>query len=91
MAEYTLKNREEDTLKLNIGDDSFQIPLATSMTFEEARSMDSMDGAIAFFRKYIRADVADALSLMNFRDIITAWKDASELAAQDGGKTPGES
>ena len=88
MAELTLKPREIDTLKLNIGDDSFQIPLATSMTYEEALGMDTMEGAIAFFRKYIRADVADMLTLMNYRDIINAWKDASEEA---GGKTPGES
>ena len=88
MAEFTLKNREIETLKLNIGDESFQIPLATSLTLDEARGMDSIDGSIAFFRKYIRADIADTLTLINYRDIITAWKDASE---QSGGKTPGES
>lgn len=91
MAELTLKKREEDTLKLNIGEDSFQIPLATSMTLEEAQSMDSMDGAIAFFKKYIREDVANALSLINYRDIIKAWRDASEVAMNASGDlTPGE-
>lgn len=88
MTEFTLTKREIDTLKLNIGDESFQIPLATSLTLDEARGMDSIEGSIAFFRKYIRAEVADTLTLMNYRDIITAWKDASEQA---GGKTPGES
>lgn len=92
MAEFTLKTREEDTLKLNIGDESFQIPLATSMTLEEARSMDTMEGAISFFNKYIREDVANSLSLINYRDLIKAWRDASEVAMQAAGDiTPGES
>lgn len=91
MAEFTLKKREEDTLKLNIGDESFLIPLATSMTLEEARAMDSMDGAISFFKRYIREEIADKLSLYDYRDIIAAWKDASEKAANQEDVTPGES
>lgn len=92
MAEFTLNRREEDTLKLNIGEDSFEIPLATSVTLEEAQAMDSMDGAIAFFKNYIREDVANALSLLNWRDIIKVWKEASETAMKAAGDlTPGES
>lgn len=48
MAEFTLKKREPEWLKLNIGDESFNIPLATSMTLEEAHSMNEMDSAISF-------------------------------------------
>ena len=91
MAEFTLNRREEDLLKLNIGDESFNIPLATSMTLEEAASMENMDGAISFFKKYIRKEVADALSIINYRDIITAWREASEKAMNPGDMTPGES
>lgn len=91
MKEYTLEPKEEDTLKLNIGEESFLIPLATSMTLEEASSMDTMDGAISFFKKYIREEVANTLSLRNWRDLIRWWKEASEEATQDGGMTPGES
>lgn len=91
MKEFTLKDREADFLKLNIGDESFNIPLATSMTLEEAHSMDTMDGAISFFKKYIREDVANSLSLLNYRDIITAWREASESVMQQGDVAPGES
>lgn len=91
MREFTLKNKEPDFLKLNIGEESFEIPLATSMTMEEARCMETMDGAISFFNKYISSDIANALTLRNYRDIIVAWREASEAAQADGDATPGES
>lgn len=92
MAEFTLKPREDDTLKLNIGEESFQIPLATSLTFNEADQMNTNEGAIDFFRKYIRAEVADSLTLSNWRDVILAWNDASKKAtALAGGTGAGES
>lgn len=91
MKEFTLRKREEDFLKLNIGDQSFLIPLATSITLAEANSIDTMDGAIAFFRKYLGDEMADSLSIYDYKDIITAWKDASEKAVEEGSATPGES
>lgn len=91
MREFTLKKREEDYLKLNIGEESFLIPLAANITLAEANSIDTMDGAMAFFRKYIRADVADALSLYDYRDIVVAWKEASEKAVDEANLSVGES
>ena len=91
MQEFTLNRREEDFLKVNIGEESFNIPLATSLTLEDATSMDTMDGAIAFFKKHIRADVANSLTLYNYRDLIAAWKDASDKALHPENMTTGES
>lgn len=91
MTEFTLKQREEDVLKLNIGEESFMIPLATSLTLEEATAMETMDGAIAFFKKHIKGGIAETLTLANFRDIIEAWNDASRKASGKGEPTPGES
>ena len=91
MAEYTLRKREDDWLKLNIGENSYRIPLATTMKLKEAQSMETMDGAISFFIFYIDDDVAENLSLWDYKDILTAWKDASEKAANQGDPTPGES
>ena len=91
MREFTLKKREEDYLKLNIGEESFLVPLATNLTLDEVEKMDSTDGAIEFFRKYIREDVAQSLTLYNYKDIITAWREASEKAMESAGKTVGES
>lgn len=91
MAEFTLKKREEDLLKLNIGNESFNIPLANSMTFDEAASMETMDGAIGFFKKYIDKNITDALTLGDWREVINAWREASERAMKPGDITPGES
>ena len=55
MKEFTLNKREEDYLKLNIGEESFLIPLASNMTLEEAQTMDTLEGAISFFREYTHA------------------------------------
>ena len=73
MKEFTLKKRESDYLKLNIGEESYLIPLATSITYGEAKSIDTIDGAMVFFRKYIGDEVADSLSLYDYKDLITAW------------------
>lgn len=91
MREFTLNKRESDFLKLNIGEESFEIPLATSLTMEEARNMETMDGAISFFNKYISSDISKALTLRNYRDIIVAWREASEAEQAEGDVTPGES
>jgi len=92
MAEFTLKPREDDTLKLNIGEESFQIPLATSMTFTEAAQMNTNEGAIDFFKKYIRPEVAETLTIGNWREVLLAWSDASKKAAAAmGGTGAGES
>ena len=92
MAEFTLREKqEEDTLKLNIGENSYQIPLATGMTLDEARSVETIDGAIEFFQKYIDPEVSSTLTVRNYRDILTAWQAASREAVKIGDSTLGES
>ena len=39
MKEFTLKKKETDFFKLNIGEESYLIPLARSLTFEEVNRM----------------------------------------------------
>lgn len=82
MNEFTLKDREPDWLTLNIGEHSYKIPLATCIPYEEAKKVDTIDGTVEFLRQYIDADVADKLSLFDFRDILNEWKAASEKSAK---------
>lgn len=92
MKELTLNKREEDYLKLNIGEESFLIPLASNMTLDEAHALDSMEGAISFFREHIRGEVADTLTMYNWKELISEWRAASQLAMDGSGElTPGES
>lgn len=90
MAEFTLKPQEEEWLKLNIGDKSYNIPLATSLTWAEAETMDTTEGAKAFFEKYMGKEVIDSLQLRDFTAVVNAWKDASKKAMASGGMTLGE-
>ncbi len=87
-AEFTLKRQQEKTLKINIGEESFFVPLAGSLTPEEAAPLDTQAGTIAFFQKYLSDDVKKILTIDDYNAITKAWIDASK---KNGGKTPGES
>ena len=87
MQEFTLKKKEAKTLRLNIGDESFQIPLAGSLTPEEAVTLNTAEGTIAFFNKYISPEITKELTVDDYNEITEAWKNATRKAS---GKTPGE-
>lgn len=87
MEEFTLQPKEANTLRLNIGDESFQIPLAGSLTPEEAAPLDTNTGTIAFFQKYLSKKVIKSLRIDDYNAITKAWLDASYKAS---GKKPGE-
>lgn len=88
MTEFVLRPKEADTLKLTIGEDSFQIPLASSLNPEYLASLDTREKTIAFFNQYIPAEVAKTLRYKDYDEITAAW-----LAASRGplGAEPGES
>lgn len=88
MQEFTLKPKEADTLRLNIGDESFQIPLAGSLTPEEAATLDTAEGTRAFFQKYLPKKITKALTINDYNEITKAWLEATKKVQ---GLTPGES
>lgn len=87
MAEYTLKKKQAKTLKLNIGDESFHIPLSMCLTPEELAPLDTPEGTREFFRKYLSNDVIAVLTIEDYNEITHAWVNASNKA---GGKKAGE-
>lgn len=91
MYEFTLQKREDDTIRFNIGDKSYQIPLAMGLTPAEANKIDSIDGAVEFFNSYIDKDVAEKLTLREYRDMLTIWREASKKSAEMGDVSLGES
>lgn len=91
MYEFTLKKREEDTIRFNIGEKSYQVPLATGMTLDEASKMETTEGAIEFFKSYIGEEAAAALTLGNYRDMLNVWREASKKSAESGDVSLGES
>ena len=61
MPEFTLRKKPAKTLKVNIGEESFHIPLAGSLTPKEAATLDTAKGTQDFIKKYLSPEVADSL------------------------------
>ena len=85
MAEFTLKQRPAKVLKVNIMDETFSIPLAGSLTPQEAAPLDTQEGTIAFFQNYLSDEVKQVLVIDDYNEITKAWVKASKEA-----KTAGE-
>ena len=91
MYEFTLKKRDDDTIKFNIGEKSYQVPLAMGLTPAEATKIDSIDGAVEFFNSYIDKEVTEKLTLRDYRDMLNIWREASKKSAEMGDVSLGES
>ena len=79
MKEFTLKKKETDFFKLNIGEESYLIPLARSLTFEEVDRMRKRENVVEFFRKYLGNDVFNALTVDQFEIVCREWQFQSTL------------
>lgn len=87
MAEFTLKRRKAKTLKINIDDKSYHIPLSGSMKPKEVAKLDTVEATLEFMKKYIPEEVLDELTQDEYNDIVKAWGEASKEAS---GLNPGE-
>lgn len=82
MAEITLGNAKKEPLKVNIGKETYEIPLAGSLTFAQAMELRDNEDGRPFFEKYIPKDVLDNLTIDDFRALTDAWKKASNVDNQ---------
>lgn len=92
MKEFTLKKKESDFFKLNIGEESYLIPLARSLTLEEINRMQTKENVVEFFRKYLGDDVFNALTVDQFEIVCREWQKANDMTAdgEDEDITTGE-
>ena len=80
MREITVgSQKERKVLKINIGEESYSLPLLGSLTIKEATRLDTQDGTVAFITDYIPKDVMETLTVDDLNAIIKAWKSASDL------------
>lgn len=93
MKEFTLKKKETDFFKLNIGEESYLIPLARSLTFEEITRMQERENVVEFFEKHIGKEVFNALTVDQFEVVCREWQKANDMTAdgEDEDITAGES
>ena len=88
MAVFTLKRKEAKTLRVNIGENSFTIPLMGSLNWKEARLLESVEGTYSFFKKNVPEEIFESLSIDEYNELVNVWRSESEKAS---GKTQGES
>lgn len=93
MKEITLEQPKE-VLIVNIGKESYKIPLAGSLPFVDAMKLrkcngeERMEFIVNFMQKFIPEDVFSTLTADDVMQIFQAWSDASK---ESQGATPGES
>lgn len=93
MREITL-DQPKEVLQVNIGDESYSVPLAGSLPFMDAMKLrkldrdERMDFVIEFIQKYIPEQVFATLTADMVMQIFTAWSEASK---ESQGAAPGES
>ena len=87
MTEFTLKPIETKTIKINYLDESFELPLQGSLTFEEANMLSTPEGTYAFMKKHVPEKILKALKVEEYNMILAAYREASE---KNSGKRLGE-
>lgn len=80
MAEITLKGKNEEikVLKVNIGEESYSVPLSGSLSIREMKAMrDGDEDGFDFFSRYIPMEVLETLTMDEFKALNNAWREAS--------------
>lgn len=85
--EITLKKPKIETLKVNIGDASVEIPLGSALTVDEYKQIGTFEGTIKFYSKYIPKEIAKNLTFAEYNQITEAWVEATRKASN---VNPGE-
>lgn len=78
MAEFTLKQKEAQTLRINIGDDSFELPLRGSLSVKEGVGLASEEGTYSFFMKHIPKEIFAKLTVDELNQIVEIFKVESD-------------
>lgn len=85
--EITLKKPKIETLRVNIGDASVEIPLGSALTVDEYKQIGTFEGTIKFYSKYIPKEIAKNLTFAEYNQITEAWVEATRNASN---VNPGE-
>jgi hypothetical protein len=88
MAEVILKKKQIEVLKATIGDETYSIPLASSVPYLTLKNMRTDEKVIEFFKEYIPEDVFNGLLTDEIMQLVKAWNDATQEAT---GASVGES
>ena len=89
MKEITLggQPKEKKVLRVNIGDEHYEVPLGGTLKPRELANMDSNEKIMAFFEKHIPKKVVENLSMDDYNAMVEAWVEATQ---ESSGASVGE-
>jgi hypothetical protein len=86
MAKFVVQQEAPTkVLEVVIGEESFNVPLVSELTFKEAVGLETAEGTRVFMQKHIPKKNLDTLTIGQYNSIVEAWK------AESGYNTTGES
>lgn len=80
MKEITLggQPKEKKYLRVNIGDDHYDVPLGGMLKPRELADMDTPEKTLAFLEKYIPKKVVENLCMDDYNVLVRAWADETK-------------
>ena len=78
MAEVTLKKRDTEVLKINIGDKTYSLPLGGSIPYKQLKKLKTEDGIFEFLSAHLPTEIMDVLSTEDIKTIFSAWGEATK-------------
>jgi len=89
MAEVIIKKKEQiEVLKATIEDETYSIPLASSLPYVKLKAMRTDEKVIEFFKEHIPEEVFNELTTDEVMQLVKAWNDATQA---EQGVSVGES
>lgn len=84
MPDITIQPKKViEYLNVNIGDETYKVPLAKYLKIGEASKLDNNKAIIEFFNKYLGEDVVNNLTFDDLTEIAEAWKSVSTEGGTD--------
>lgn len=81
MAEIRLGDHKKvEVLKVTIGEETYSVPLAGSLSVKKALHLDKQEQVIAFFQDHIPKKTLENLTVDELNYLIVTWKNESEKA-----------
>lgn len=78
MAKINLDNSTIDVLEVVLNDNTYNVPLGSSLPYKKLKTLDNPENIIAFFAEYIPG--IEELPFTHITAVINAWKKATEEA-----------
>lgn len=82
MREITLGTAKKEPLKVKIGKETYEVPVAGSLTFSQVKKLRDNDNGRSFFEEYIPAEILDNLTIDDFKVLTDTWKKVSNVDSQ---------